>query len=100
MAIIRYGNKIKDKLNRFRTRVNVGTAVEIFILCSSVLVFFLTEDMTTPVVMCDKYTPVMIAISALLFIIDVVCFVYRDIRILTPEEVAQMNKTESTNNGN
>ena len=56
--------------------------------------------MTTPVVMCDKYTPVMIAISALLFIIDVVCFVYRDIRILTPEEVAQMNKTESTNNGN
>ena len=100
MAIIRYGNKIKDKLNRFRTRVNVGTAVEIFILFSSVLVFFLTEDMTTPVVMCDKYTPVMIAISALLFIIDVVCFVYRDIRILTPEEVAQMNKTESTNNGN
>lgn len=100
MAIIRYGNKIKDKLNRFRTRVNVGTAVEIFILCSSILVFFLTEDMTTPVVMCDKYTPVMIAISALLFIIDVVCFVYRDIRILTPEEVAQMNKTESTNNGN
>lgn len=100
MAIIRYGNKIKDKLNRFRTRVNVGTAVEIFILCSSLLVFFLTEDMTTPVVMCDKYTPVMIAISALLFIIDVVCFVYRDIRILTPEEVAQMNKTESTNNGN
>ena len=100
MAIIRYGNKIKDKLKRFRLRVNTGTAIEIFILVTSVLVFFLTEDMTTPVVMCDKYTPVMIAISALLFIIDVVCFVYRDIRILTPEEVAQMNKTESTNNGN
>ena len=97
MAIIRYGNKIKDKLKKFRIKANTGTAIEIFILVTSVLVFFLTEDMTTPVVMCDKYTPVMIAISALLFIIDVVCFVYRDIRILTPEEVAQMNKTEGLN---
>lgn len=97
MAIIRYGNKIKDKLKRFRTRVNTGTAVEIIILCISILVFFLTEDMTTPVVMCDKYTPVMIAISAIMFIIDVVCFVYRDLRILTPDEVAQMNKPEGLN---
>ena len=97
MAIIRYGNKVKDKLKKFRIRLNVGTAVEIFIFCSSVLVFFLTEDMTTPVVMCDKYTPTMIAISAIMFIIDVVCFVYRDLRILTPEEVAQMNKPEGLN---
>ena len=50
--------------------------------------------MTTPVVMCDQYTPVMLVISVLMLIIDVVCFVYRDLRILTPEEVAQMNKPE------
>ena len=97
MAIIRYGNKIKDKLKRFRTRVNTGTAVEIIILCISIIVFFLTEDMTTPVVMCDKYTPVMIVICAFMFIIDVICFVYRDLRILTPDEVAQMNKPEGLN---
>lgn len=97
MAIIKYGNKIKEKLKRFRIKLNAGTAVEIFVFCSSVLVFFLTEDMTTPVVMCDKYTPAMIAISAIMFIIDVVCFVYRDLRILTPEEVAQMNKAEGLN---
>lgn len=97
MAIIKYGDKIKDKLKKFRIKANTGTAIEIFILFSSVLVFFLTEDMTTPVVMCDKYTPVMIAISALMFIIDVVCFVYRDLRILTPEEVVQMNKAEGLN---
>ena len=100
MAIIKYGDKIKAKLKRFRLRVNTGTAIEIFILVSSVLSFFLTEDMTTPVVMCDKYTPLMIAISALMFVIDVICFVYRDMRILTPEEVAQMRRPEGTTNGN
>ncbi len=100
MAIIKYGDKIKAKLKRFRLRVNTGTAIEIFILVSSVLSFFLTEDMTTPVVMCDKYTPLMIAISALMFIVDVICFVYRDMRILTPEEVAQMRRPKGTTNGN
>ena len=100
MAIIKYGDKIKAKLKRFRLRVNTGTAIEIFILVSSVLSFFLTEDMTTPVVMCDKFTPLMIAISALMFIVDVICFVYRDMRILTPEEVAQMRRPEGTTNGN
>ena len=87
-------------LTLWRLRVNTGTAIEIFILVSSVLSFFLTEDMTTPVVMCDKYTPLMIAISALMFIVDVICFVYRDMRILTPEEVAQMRRPEGTTNGN
>lgn len=100
MAIIRYGNKIKDRLRSFRTRINTGTVLEIIILFLSVLVFFLTEDMTTPVVMCDQYTPVMIGISALMFAVDVICFIYRDIRILTPEEVAQMGKPEGTDNGN
>ena len=100
MAIIRYGEIIKKKLRNFRIRVNVGTALEIFIVVSSGLVFFLTEDMTTPVVMCDQFTPVMIGISALMFIIDVICFIYRDIRILTPDEVTQMGKSEGTNNGN
>ena len=100
MAVIRYGNMIKSKLRSYRIRLNVGTALEIIILFTSVLAFFLTEDMTTPVVMCDQYTPVMIAISALMFAIDVICFIYRDIRILTPEEVAQMGKPEGTNNGN
>ncbi|MBR4948126.1 MAG: class B sortase [Clostridiales bacterium] len=100
MAIIRYGDMIKRKLRRFRIRVNAGTALEIFVMLSSVLVFFLTEDMTTPVVMCDKYTPIMIGISALMFVIDVICFIYRDTRILTPDEVTQMGKPEGTNNGN
>ena len=94
MAIIKYGDKIKEKLRKFRIKVNIGTAIEIVTFCISLLVFFLTEDMTTPVVMCDQYTPVMLVISVLMLIIDVVCFVYRDLRILTPEEVAQMNKPE------
>lgn len=94
MAIIKYGDKIKEKLRKFRIKVNIGTAIEIVTFCISLLVFFLTEDMTTPVVMCDQYTPVMLVISVLMLIIDVVYFVYRDLRILTPEEVAQMNKPE------
>ena len=100
MAIIRYGDKIKSRLRNFRIRINAGTALEIFILFTSVLVFFLTEDMTTPVVMCDQYTPVMIGISALMFAVDVICFIYRDIRILTPEEVTQMGSPEGMNSGN
>ena len=56
--------------------------------------------MTTPVVMCDQYTPVMIGISALMFAVDVICFIYRDIRILTPEEVTQMGSPEGMNSGN
>ena len=94
MAIIRYGNDIKRKLKQFRTKIGIGTMLEILILIGTLVVFFLTQDLTAPVVMCDKFTPVMIAISALMFTVDVIFFVYRDIRILTPEEVAQMNRPE------
>ncbi|MCR4702828.1 MAG: class B sortase [Saccharofermentans sp.] len=94
MAIIRYGNDIKRKLKQFRTKIGIGTMLEILILIGTLVVFFLTQDLTAPVVMCDKFTPVMIAISALMFTVDVIFFVYRDIRIFTPEEVAQMNRPE------
>ena len=94
MAIIRYGNDIKRKLKQFRTKIGIGTMLEILILIGTLVVFFLTQDLTAPVVMCDKFTPVMIAISALMFTVDVIFFVYSDIRILTPEEVAQMNRPE------
>ena len=100
IAIVKYGDDIKAKLRSYRRRLSIGTALEIFVFVSSVVVFLLTEDMTTPVVMCDKYTPAMILLSVAMFITDVVCFVYRDTRILTPEEVAQMNNPDGNRNGN
>lgn len=100
MAIVRYGNEIKDKLKRFRRRMNLGMAVEILMFVVALIVFMLTEDMTTPVVMCDNYTPLMIFFCAVVFIVDVASFVYRDTRIHTPDEVAQMNKPSGNNNGN
>lgn len=99
MAIVDYGDNIKAKLKRYRTLLNVGTALEIAILAACLIAFFLTEDMTTPVVMCDKYTPLMIGISIIMFMVDVIFFVYRDIRILTPDEVAHMTKPEGNKNG-
>ena len=100
IAIVKYGNDIKAKLRSYRRRLNIGTVLEIVVFVSSLVVFLLTEDMTTPVVMCDKYTPFMILFSVAMFITDVVCFVYRDTRILTPEEVAQMNDPDGNRNGN
>ena len=100
IAIVKYGEDIKAKLKRYRRRIGIGTALEIAVFVSSVVVFLLTQDMTTPVVMCDKYTPAMILLSIAMFVTDVVCFVYRDSRILTPEEVTQMNNPDGNRNGN
>jgi hypothetical protein len=100
MAIVRYGNEIKAKLQRYRRRMSLGSVLEILSFVIAIIVFFLTEDMTTPVVMCDEYTPVMIAICVIIFIVDAAFFVYRDTRIHTPDEVAQMSKPDGSNNGN
>lgn len=100
MAIVRYGNEIKAKLQRYRRRMSLGSVLEILSFVIAIIVFFLTEDMTTPVVMCDEYTPVMIAICVIMFIVDAAFFVYRDTRIHTPDEVAQMSKPDGSNNGN
>ena len=94
MAIVEYGDDIKTGLKKYRRKLNRGTVIEIILAVLALLIFFLTEDMTAPVVMCDKYTPLMILISAIMFTVDVVFFVYRGKRILTPDEVAQMTKPE------
>ncbi|MBO7425621.1 MAG: class B sortase [Clostridiales bacterium] len=94
MAIVKYGDDIKKKLKRFSRRMNWGSALEIIMAVVALVVFFLTQDMTAPVVMCDSYTPLMIGISVIMLTVDILFFVYRGNRILTPDEVAQMPKPE------
>ena len=48
------------QVDRFDKRIKIGTIGEIIITIGSIVLFFLTEDMRLPMVLIDKWTPLMI----------------------------------------
>lgn len=65
--------KIKKFLRRFRTAI----VSEIVLLIAAIIAFILTEDMRTPMILIDKWTPLMVLILAITWIVDVRLARYR-----------------------
>ena len=67
---------VKD-LKRFIKKFNWGLVVEPVIFIGSVIAFILTENIFTPMILIDKWTPLMLAIYALAIFADIILFTYR-----------------------
>ena len=61
-------------VRKFRRRFYIGLALEIIISVLGVVVFILTENLKLPMVLIDKWTPIMILIMAAILVTDMICF--------------------------
>lgn len=78
--------KMIRRLRRFFHRMHIGIILEILIFILSVIVFVLTENITKPMTLRDKYTGWMILIAAFALLVDFICFRYRGKRPDTEED--------------
>ncbi len=73
-----------DDLKHFFKKMVIGIAAEAIILIAGVIAFLLTEDMSTPMVISDQWTGLMVGISIIGLIADFIFFRYRGKRL--PQE--------------
>ncbi|MBP5295277.1 MAG: hypothetical protein J6Y95_06105, partial [Lachnospiraceae bacterium] len=66
------------RLKRFLRRFRIGLCLEILTVAVAIIAFILTENMRLPMVLFDQWTPMMAALLALCWIIDVRLMRYRD----------------------
>jgi len=59
-----------DYVKKFRTKLIIGFILEIIISIIAIVVFILTEDMRLPMVLIDKWTPLMLLILLACWIAD------------------------------
>lgn len=81
-------NVIND-LRAYLQKMYLGLLLEIIAALVAIFAFILTEDMRLPMTIVDRWTPVMIAIYAIAFIVDFICFRYRGER---PPELDEENE--------
>ena len=61
---------LKEKIKRFRRRFRIGFGGEIVTSIVALVAFILTEDMRLPMVLIDKWTPLMVLLMILCLCID------------------------------
>lgn len=66
--------KVYKNLKSFLVRMTVGVVLEIYLVIAAIIAFVLTENITMPMVMSDKWTWLMVLIFGLAIIADIVCF--------------------------
>ena len=66
------------RLKKFRRRFAVGVALEVILAIAAVVAFILTENMRLPMTLIDRWTPLMILLLLITWIIDVTLIRYRD----------------------
>lgn len=81
----RFGEYSK-KLKKFRRKIHSGIIAEFIITVAAVIIFLLTENITKPMVIRDKWTWLMLLIGYISLLIDFVCFRYRGKRITQSDQ--------------
>ncbi len=66
--------KVYKNLKNFLVRMTVGFILEIELVIAAVIAFILTENITMPMVMSDKWTWLMVLIFGLAILTDIICF--------------------------
>ena len=62
---------VEDKRKRFRRRLRTGVVAEIVTTIAALVAFILTEDMRLPMVLIDKWTPLMVVLMLLCLALDI-----------------------------
>ena len=84
---------VKD-LRFFSGKLMVGTVGEILLAIAAVIVFLLTENMRTPMLVSDRWTGLMVGLAIIGLVIDFIFFRYRGHRL--PDEEQTGKETEKT----
>ena len=66
------------RVNRFARKFRLGIAIEAVLAAVSVLTFFNTENMRLPMILIDKWTPLMLLLAATVFVADLALTRYRE----------------------
>lgn len=83
-----FGNAVETlyyHVSKFTKRFWAGFGLEIIVVAAAIIAFVLTEDMRLPMVLIDRWTPLMIVLLLLCWSLDVWLMRYRD-KILADEE--------------
>jgi len=72
-----FADAIISDLKEFIRKIVFGTVVEVLLLIVSAVLFLITENLSKPVVMRDRWTGLMILILSCVWIVDFICFRYR-----------------------
>ncbi len=79
--------KLFYQVKRFTTRFRMGLSVEIVDVILAIVVFVLTEDMSTPMVLIDQYTPLLGVLAVACWVVDVRMLRYREKALEGEEQV-------------
>lgn len=66
------------KKDKFSKKKKTGIIAQIILVILALILFIITENMKTPMVLIDKWTPVMLLITAVVLLIDIVLIRYRE----------------------
>ncbi len=81
------------RLRSFMRKFRIGIALEAVFSVLALIVFILTEDMRLPMVLIDRYTPIMILLLLIVWLFDVILIRYRK-SVLAEEEEAERKRAE------
>ncbi len=73
---------------RFKRRFRIGLVLELLVCAAAVILFIFTEDMSQPMVLIDRYTPLMLILLVLCWFVDVRLARYREGREEMPAAAA------------
>ena len=81
------------QIKKFLKRLRIGTGLEAIDAIVALIVFILTEDMRLPMVLIDKWTPLMILFLVICWVLDVRLARYRE-EVLADEEEEKQDEDE------
>ena len=81
------------RVKRFQRRFRIGLVLELIVALLVLIAFILTEDMRLPMVLIDRWTPLMIVLLLIEWLLDVRLIRYRD-KVLADEEEAERQRQE------
>ncbi len=81
------------RVKRFQRRFRIGLVLELIVALLALIAFILTEDMRLPMVLIDRWTPLMIVLLLIEWLLDVRLIRYRD-KVLADEEEAERQRQE------
>ena len=83
---------LSKDLKRFVNKIIIGTVGEIILVIIAIIVFLVTEDMRTPLIISDMWTWLMVSLAVIALLVDYILFRYRGKKL--PEE----NKNDENKN--
>ncbi len=86
--------KLYYQVKKFLRRFRIGISVEIVDTIAAIIAFILTQDMRAPMVLIDRWTPLMILLLAICWTVDVRLVRYRS-KVLMEEEEEELARLEA-----